>query len=305
MKYLKLFMVFSALASVMSLAASNASAQDAVVTDSRIKTLVYSPNDVFSLLMVYGYQSNIEFSEKEEIQTVSVGDRVGWQIVPAGHRLFIRPLEFGAHTNMTIITSKRSYQFDLRSAPDNKLPESEELVYVVRFFYPENAGLAETVKRMPPAYSPPSVPPALPQASVVVPSPMVSAGTFVPPVAVPAPPTPFVKSENSNVSLVGSALKSEAGLKQNYNYTYTGSIDYAPYKVYDDGGSTYVSLPKKLASNALDVEFIDSLNGNKKITDVALAGEAYVIKRVLSQFAIKYKDGTQVDVYNESSTLNK
>jgi type IV secretion system protein VirB9 len=106
-----------------------------VATDSRIKTFVYSENDVFNLVTHYGYQSNIEFGIGESIETISLGERSSWQIVPAGRRLFVRALTTNAHTNMTVITTKHAYQFDLTSVPMPVAP-NEELAYVVRFFYP-------------------------------------------------------------------------------------------------------------------------------------------------------------------------
>jgi len=108
-----------------------------VATDSRIKTFVYSENDVFNLVTHYGYQSNIEFGLQEEIETISVGDRVGWQIVPAGRRLFVRAMAVNARTNMTVVTNKHAYQFDLASVSTPMTP-NEELAYVVRFFYPDD-----------------------------------------------------------------------------------------------------------------------------------------------------------------------
>lgn len=108
-----------------------------VATDSRIKTFVYSENDVFSLVAHHGYQSNIEFPANEPIETISVGNKVGWQIVTAGRRLFIRPTLASARTNMTVITSKRAYQFDITAVPAVYSPE-EELAYVVRFYYPDD-----------------------------------------------------------------------------------------------------------------------------------------------------------------------
>jgi type IV secretory pathway VirB9-like protein len=319
MKYLRFFMSFSALVTVTGVAAVDVMAQDAIVTDSRIKTLVYSPNDVFSLLMVYGYQSNIEFSEKEEIQTVSVGDRVGWQIVPAGHRLFIRPLEFGAHTNMTIITSKRSYQFDLRSAPDEKLPESEELVYVVRFFYPESNGsvVGSVSSPLPMSPSQPSLqaqsapvavmpPPSSPKTQPM--APVLAAPVSAEVVAVPAPPTAFLSAPLAASSPASSAAVSSvsAMTKQNFNYTYTGSLDNAPQKIYDDGLDTYVTLPKKIAGNDADVEFSTSLGTKlEKLKAIKNSSGVFVINKVLSGFTIKYKDGSQIEVFNESSEKNK
>jgi type IV secretion system protein VirB9 len=108
-----------------------------VATDSRIKTFVYSENDVFSLVTHYGYQSNIEFGKQEEIETISVGDRVPFQVVPAGRRMFIRAMLTNARTNMTVVTSKHTYQFDLISE-GTALAPNEELSYVVRFFYPDD-----------------------------------------------------------------------------------------------------------------------------------------------------------------------
>ncbi|MFV9875925.1 MAG: TrbG/VirB9 family P-type conjugative transfer protein [Rickettsiales endosymbiont of Dermacentor nuttalli] len=106
-----------------------------ITTDSRIKTYIYNENEVFLMLVHYGYQSSIEFGLGEEVETISVGDSYAWKITPVGRRLFIKPLEENMHTNMTVITNKRTYQFDIMS----KLPDesfNKDLVYVVRFFYP-------------------------------------------------------------------------------------------------------------------------------------------------------------------------
>lgn len=107
-----------------------------VAIDSRIKTLIYSENEVFRLVVHYGYQSSIEFQEGEEVQTISVGNNYAWTLTPIGRRLFIKPLEDNILTNMTILTNKKAYQFEIQSKPLSNSVD-EELVYVVRFFYPE------------------------------------------------------------------------------------------------------------------------------------------------------------------------
>jgi type IV secretion system protein VirB9 len=108
-----------------------------IATDSRIKTFVYSENEVFRVVVHYGYQTSIEFAEGEEIQTISIGNNYAWQLTPVGRRLFIRPLEDNILTNMTIITNMRTYQFEVQSRLMSYTVD-EELVYVVRFFYPDN-----------------------------------------------------------------------------------------------------------------------------------------------------------------------
>ncbi len=132
MKLLISTMLISALLSGPAMAQ-----QQPVIADSRIKTFVYNENDVFAMTTHYGYQSNIEFGLKEEIQTVSVGDRYAWQIIPVGRRLFVRAEEENASTNMTVITNKRTYQFDLFSTDGGELPKNRQVAYVVRFYYPD------------------------------------------------------------------------------------------------------------------------------------------------------------------------
>ncbi len=107
----------------------------ALTTDSRIKTYIYSPNEVFLLVLHYGFQSYIEFAKGENIDTVTLGDSFAWKFTPLGNKLFIKPLEKNIRTNMTIITNKRTYQFDI-VAKELLEGEDKDLVYVVRFQYP-------------------------------------------------------------------------------------------------------------------------------------------------------------------------
>lgn len=106
-----------------------------VALDSRIKTYIYSENEVFRLVVHYGYQTSIEFAEGEEIQTISSGNSFAWQLTPIGRRLFIKPLEENILTNITILTNKRAYHFEMQSK-NISYTNDEELVYVIRFFYP-------------------------------------------------------------------------------------------------------------------------------------------------------------------------
>lgn len=108
-----------------------------ITTDSRIKTYIYNPNEVYLLVVHYGFQSQMEFAKGEEVQTISLGDAYAWKITPLGNRLFIKPMEKNIRTNMTVLTNKRSYQFDIvaRELDDQ---DDADLVYVVRFYYPSN-----------------------------------------------------------------------------------------------------------------------------------------------------------------------
>jgi type IV secretion system protein VirB9 len=246
-----------------------------VATDSRIKTFVYSENDVFNLVTHYGYESNIEFGLGEQVDTISVGDRTPWLIVPSGRRLFVRALTTNAHTNMTVITNKHAYQFDITAVPAPVMP-NEELAYVVRFFYP-----GERKNTVPPVYTDDPN-------NAGYANPMVSAPPAVaspPPVAPSPAPSPASPTSNNNVTPGGF----------NYSYTYTGSDAIAPVKLYDDGSSTYFKFRDISVSPIISVV---GQNGQETAVSARRSGDYWVVDNIASRFTVRQGRET-VCVYNE------
>ncbi|MFZ4125904.1 MAG: TrbG/VirB9 family P-type conjugative transfer protein [Rickettsiales bacterium] len=293
-----------------------------IVSDSRIKTFVYNENEVFNVTTHYGYQANVEFGNKEEIETVSVGDRVGWQIVPAGRRLFIRAMEEKAHTNMTIVTNKRAYQFDLRSSESDAVYGSEELTYVVRFFYPEEGGLPPSPISIPTqqtsAWASPAAPvqqvmsaPMAPPVSMPMPAPapqIMSAPvqTYAPP---PAAPTATAYSNLPSPALLTRAPTPAAPVattiaspqastsSMNYRYTYTGPNEIAPVKIYDDGRSTYFKF--RDMSRLPRLAIINSRGEEIEVPYQLNAEGLAVVNAIAPRFSLR-NNGAEVMVYNEA-----
>lgn len=112
-----------------------------ISTDRRLHSIVYSDNEVYKFTGHYDYQSVIEFETGEEIVTVSMGNSVTWQLVPSGNRLFLKPVQEDAMTNMTVITNKRTYNFELHARTAESINDPE-LVFVMRFVYGRNSGIA-------------------------------------------------------------------------------------------------------------------------------------------------------------------
>lgn len=108
-----------------------------IATDRRIRTVRYSPNEVYQFIGHYGYQSSIEFDTEEKIETVSIGDSVAWMVNPAENRLFLKPIEQNATTNLTVITDQRTYFFELHAEETNNI-RADDMVFTVRFVYPQN-----------------------------------------------------------------------------------------------------------------------------------------------------------------------
>ena len=103
-------------------------------TDQRVRHVMYNPNEVYEIHATYGFQTTIEFSDQEAVQVASIGDSIAWQVMPVGNRLFIKPVEENPHTNLTVVTNKRSYYFSLSTTR----PKLMGATYLVRFEYPDD-----------------------------------------------------------------------------------------------------------------------------------------------------------------------
>lgn len=248
-------------------------------SDMRIKLLPYDPADVYTVMTRYGFQSNIVFGPSEEIQTISVGDRSVWQIIPAGNRIFIRPMEDGVTTNMTVLTNRHSYQFDLKSLPASKTFGN---IYVAQFTYEDTAQRVSHAAAAPLPASTPAPTPNMTPIPAASPYPTV----YPSPIAAHAP-----------------AYASGPGITQpinpNYNYTFAGPDELAPLKVFDDGRSTFIKYPH--VSQSLPNAYIVDPDGKETLTTAYVRDGYMVVDTVVGDLALKSSVGT-IHVYNE--TLN-
>lgn len=103
--------------------------------DPHLQSVKYVEGQVVLLELAPGYQMTLELSPDEQIENVAVGDTGAWQVTAnrRGDRLFIKAMQAGVSTNMTVITNSRLYAIDLAplSGP------VQQMAYVVRFTYPE------------------------------------------------------------------------------------------------------------------------------------------------------------------------
>ncbi len=125
------------------------------LADRRIETIFYTPDRVIGLAGHKAIQTMIEFGADEHIENIALGDSAGWQVTPnkRANLIFVKPLMAHARTNMTVVTDRRRYLFDLFNARARSRP-----IYALRFIYPEPVKLAVVVE---PAVVKP-LPPPLP-----------------------------------------------------------------------------------------------------------------------------------------------
>jgi type IV secretion system protein VirB9 len=102
--------------------------------DPRLVTRLYDETQVVRVEGKPNVQTTIRFGEDEMIENVAIGDSQAWQVTPnkRANLLFVKPLAERAATNMTVITNRYTYLFDLVANPRAEAP-----LYVLSFTYPE------------------------------------------------------------------------------------------------------------------------------------------------------------------------
>lgn len=102
-------------------------------SDSRVVERHYSPATVYRIAGVMGIQTAILFGEEERIENIAIGDGSNWQVTPnkRANILFIKPIATKKVTNLTIVTDRRTYLFELNSVDQKAVP-----IYTLRFIYP-------------------------------------------------------------------------------------------------------------------------------------------------------------------------
>ena len=141
-----------ALIAATLLATSTIALPSAAQSDPRLVEREYNPAEVVRINGRTNVQATIRFAEGEQIQNVAIGDSQAWQVTPSrsANLLFIKPLTERASTNMTVVTDRRVYLFDLIANPATRSP-----LYVLSFSYPdavltqgEQAQLAEAAEAL-------------------------------------------------------------------------------------------------------------------------------------------------------------
>ena len=103
--------------------------------DSRIRVAPYSADEVYRLKGFVGFETDLEFESGETFLGLGAGDIDGISFVAQGNHLFLKPKAAKVGTNLTILTTRRTYQVDY-SASATHPDASEPVTYALRFTYP-------------------------------------------------------------------------------------------------------------------------------------------------------------------------
>lgn len=118
-------------------AACAARAADTIsdAADPRIRVVPYTADEVYRLKGYTGYQIDLEFEAGESFVGLGAGDLDSIAFAAQDNHLFLKPRAPVVRTNLTVLTNRRTYQFDYNSTDHHPEPESGEVIYALRFQY--------------------------------------------------------------------------------------------------------------------------------------------------------------------------
>lgn len=286
--------------------------------DERLVSHAYDPAEIVRVDGKLGVQATIGFGDDEQIENVAVGDSAKWQITPnkRANLLFVKPLEASARTNMTVVTDRHTYFFDLVASPAAKP------IYMLRFTYDEDripppagapipaknaqaapAPAISSLAQLPPLGLPPEQqarPSALAKAvaqqaaspvqakspaqtPAAAPPPQIAAEPLQkrPPVAGESRPEPAPGPAPDPVEqriVPGDPISAPADpATLNFAWSRKGDTSLLPLRIYDDGEATFLTWP---AQKAVPAILIRNAKGEEGPVNYTVRGNMVVIDGV-------------------------
>jgi type IV secretion system protein VirB9 len=120
------------------------------VTDSRIRTAAYDLNEVYRIQGYVGYEIDLQFEQGESFVGIGAGDIEALSFVSQDNHLFIKPTAARISTNLTVLTTRRPYQFAYTASSLHTGASDPDMIFALRFSYPPSHGdiVADGVNRM-------------------------------------------------------------------------------------------------------------------------------------------------------------
>jgi type IV secretion system protein VirB9 len=121
------------------------------LVDSRIRVAAYDGDEVYKLRGFVGYQIDLEFEAGETFTGLGAGDLEGLSFVGQDNHLFLKPKAAKVATNLTVLTSRRHYQFDYIALSQRPTPDDQGVIYSLRFTYsptPSQSAADAAAKRL-------------------------------------------------------------------------------------------------------------------------------------------------------------
>jgi len=104
--------------------------------DMRMRVSAYAADEIYRLKGYVGYQIDLQFESGESFVGLGAGDLESLSFAAQDNHLFLKPRAAEVDTNLTVLTTRRTYQFDYTASTQRPDPAQGDVIYALRFTYP-------------------------------------------------------------------------------------------------------------------------------------------------------------------------
>ena len=215
------------------------------MADERIRRVAYADQAVVVVKGCLNFQTTIILDEEERIETMGIGDSGLWQAAATkrGNVILVKPLNPKAYSNLTVITDKRSYGFELMMNSAEACRRGL-MTYELRFTFPPK----------------------------------------------PVPPPPVKRDIEGLLPPIEN---------RQMRFSYDGSRELVPLRVFDDGKATYFKWPQGIAVPAI---YTLSAEGQESLINYATLGDYIIVEQTARAFVLR-RGPLLTTIYNEAFKL--
>ena len=118
--------------------------------DMRMRVSAYAADEIYRLKGYVGYQIDLQFEPGESFVGLGAGDLDSLSFAAQDNHLFLKPKADKVATNLTVLTSRREYQFDYTASSQHPAADDQGVIYALRFTYAPAPSqfAAEAAKRL-------------------------------------------------------------------------------------------------------------------------------------------------------------
>jgi len=92
--------------------------------DLRMRVSAYAADEIYRLKGYVGYQIDLQFEPGESFVGLGAGDLESLGFAAHDNHLFLKPRAAQVDTNLTVLTTRRTYQFDYTPARSGRIRRS-------------------------------------------------------------------------------------------------------------------------------------------------------------------------------------
>jgi type IV secretion system protein VirB9 len=220
--------------------------------DIHLQTFNYDRNNTYTINTRPEIATDVELADDERIDTVVVGNSTQWIIEQdtQGKHVFVKPTVAGLFTSATIITTKRTYQLLLKSFADDdkffqRVTWNDNRLTMLKNKAVEDARLAAEEKA-----------------------------------AIAKEEESKKQADQRTVWNIGTPIESV-----NFNYDISGTADFKPVQVFDDGRFTWLKFNSPVQE--LPALFAPGADDKLEVVNYIVKENMFMVQKVMPNAILK------------------